>query len=103
MKSEIEELNKKEGVKPMIFIIGNSLDEISASFVAVNDVLYKFDSVIQAVDLCFKMMHSMGQQYPGKSKHIWIFLEKTCFQIESENIEEYIAVNSLISDLRNLN
>lgn len=103
MNAEIEELNKGEGVNPMVFIIGNSLNEISASFVAVNDVLYKFDTVFKAIIVCFKMMHSIGQPYPGKSKHIWIFLEKSCFQIESDIYEEYIAVNSLIADLNNVN
>lgn len=86
--------------QPIVITIGETLDEITVSYVLIEDILYKFKTIFEAVDICFKIIHGLKMRYPDQSKHVWIFLQKVIFNIETKE-QEYISINALISDLKN--
>lgn len=90
----------QDSPQPIVFIVGESLDEITASYVAIEDVLYKFNSVFEAFSVGFKLIHGLQIKYPDQCKHVWMFLQKLLFKIET-NEQEYVSINTLISDLKN--
>lgn len=101
MELAIEERKNIENPpQPIIFIVGESLDEIIESYVAIEDVLYKFNSVFEAFSVGFKIIHGLQIKYPDQCKYIWTILRKLIFQIEN-NEQEYVSINTLISDLKN--
>lgn len=101
MHKRIEERKTSdESPQPIVIIIGETLDEIFESYVLIEDVLYKFKTIFEAVDMCFKIIHGLKLRYPDQSKHIWIFLQKVIFNIETSE-QEYISINAFISELQN--
>jgi len=42
-------------VQPFIIIVGPSVREIESYYVVVDDVLYKLDNILKAIDICFKI------------------------------------------------
>lgn len=76
-----------ESPQPIVIIIGETLDEIT---VLIEDILYKFKTIFKAVDICFKIIHGLKMRYPDQSKHVWIFLQKVIFNIETSE-QEYIT------------
>lgn len=101
MELAIEERKKTENSpQPIIFIVGETLDEIIESYVAIEDVLYKFESVLEAFSVGFKIIHGLQIKYPDQCKYVWTILRKLIFKIEN-NEQEYVSINTLISNLKN--
>lgn len=101
MQKRIEERkNSEKSPQPIVIVIGETLDKITESYVLIEDILYKFKTIFEAVDMCFKIIHGLKLRYPDQSKHVWIFLQKVIFNIETSE-QEYISINAFISELRN--
>lgn len=56
------------------------------AFVVVQNVTYAFHSVLRAVDVCFKIIKSLGCTFSYDSKYAWSFLEKYLYGINAENV-----------------
>lgn len=102
MTQGLEELSVDDSLSPKVIIIGESIDNINHCYVSVNDVFYKFDSVMESIDMCFKVMHGLYMKYPTKSKQIWNFLQKKIYKISTLRDQDYISVHGLIADLENV-
>lgn len=101
MELAVEERKiSEDSPQPIIFLIGENFDEITESYVAIEDVLYKFNSVFEAFSVGFKIIHGLQMKYPDQCKHVWMFLQKVVFKIET-NEQEYVSINALIADLKN--
>lgn len=92
----------EDSPQPIVFIVGENLDEIIESYVAIEDVLYKFNSVFVAFSVAFKLIHGLQLKYPDQCKQVWMFLQKLIFKIETYEQEDDVFINNLLSDLRNL-
>lgn len=57
------------------------------------------NSIIDSVDCCFKIIHSLNLQYPIECLPIWTFIQKGFYKIKTSWDTEYVSVNSLLSDL----
>lgn len=101
MTQGLEELSVEDSLSPKVIIIGESIDHIKHCYVSVKDVFYKFDSVMQSVDMCFKIMHGLYMEYPKKSKQIWNFFQKYIYKISTLRDQDFISVHGLIADLEN--
>ena len=69
----------KQTLQPIPIFVGN-LTCIEAAYVAVNNVLYKVNSSLEALDLCFKLFDALDCAYPEKAKVYWLFIQK-CFYL----------------------
>jgi len=86
-------------LQPLIIIVGPSINEISKYFVLVNDTYYVLNSIVTAVDTCFKIFHALNLLYPVESLPVWSFIQKGFYKIKTAYDSEYVSVNSLLSDL----
>jgi len=86
-------------LQPLIIIVGPSINEISKYFVLVNDTYYVLNSILTAVDTCFKIFHALNLLYPVESLPVWSFIQKGFYKIKTAYDSEYVSVNSLLSDL----
>lgn len=86
-------------LQPLIIIIGPTISDIAQYFVLVDDTYYFVNSIITAVDCCFKIIHALHAEYPVESKPVWYFIQKGCYKLKTSWDVEYVTVNSLLSDL----
>lgn len=56
-------------VQPYVIVVG-SHENISHSYVTVDEVLYMTESTLEVLDICFKVFHVLKVNYPDASKHL---------------------------------
>jgi len=83
--SRRKEKYSKLGVtlQPLIIIVGPNCNEISQYFILVDDTYYVLNSILTAVDCCFKIIHALNLQYPYESLPVWTLIQKGFYQIET--------------------
>ena len=67
--------------QPVIVAVG-SVTNINALYVALNDQLYKVDSILAAIKLSLAIYFSLDCKYPENSQTIWVFLQRLFTTIE---------------------
>ncbi|XP_030755825.1 uncharacterized protein LOC115882120 isoform X1 [Sitophilus oryzae] len=75
------------------------LKNIVASYVSVNDAVYKVESPLKAIDVTFKLYFALGAQYPPEAKLAWLLLQKGIYNIH-ENEKSYISLTTILSDIK---
>lgn len=45
-------------------------------YVCVDKTLYKVNTTIEAIDICFKALHVFQLKYPGASEHLRMLIQK---------------------------
>ncbi|XP_047998149.1 uncharacterized protein LOC125235594 [Leguminivora glycinivorella] len=92
-------LKYKLTLQPVIVIVGSSYMDIQKYYVVVNDLFYETNSILKAVDTCFKIFHSLHCQYPTESVCVWNFLQLGLYQLKTKWDKTYSTVNAFITDL----
>lgn len=81
-----EAINKAKelqtSIQPYVIVVG-SCENISHSYVTIDEVLYMTESTIEALDTCFKAFHVLKLNYPDASKHIWMLIQKGLFKFRT--------------------
>lgn len=85
-------------LQPIPLIVGESLDRINSSYVAVDDTLYEVTTAIKAVDACFKIIHALHSLYPLESEQVWLLLQKCLYGFTTEWDTNFVCVNTLLSE-----
>lgn len=75
---------------------------VRKSYIAINDIIYEFESAIAAVDGCFKAFHVLRCDYPAETKPIWMFLQKYLYGLSTSSDTNYTSVTSLYSELSSI-
>lgn len=65
-------------IQPYIVIAG-PLKKISARYVVVDNIVYELQSIIQAVDTCFKIIWALNVEYPSECLPVWQFLQRAIY------------------------
>lgn len=98
---KIKYLNFNLTNQPIPVLYGSLKKNISC-YVAIEHQLYKVDTLIKAVDLCFKCYHSLHLEYPKKVECVWTFIQRYVYEIETKYDRKYVSVSTLISDIERL-
>lgn len=77
-------LARNQRVQPYILIEGPSLTDVKTSYIVVDDIRYQFNSVLKALDICFKCFHVFHCQYPPQGEHLWLLVQKALFGIDTK-------------------
>lgn len=75
------------------------INSIGECFVAVYQIFYNDFTPLKAVELCFKIIHSLNAQYPVEVDYIWLCIQKHIFKIENvscsrRNISKTLALKN---------
>jgi len=96
--------NTKQKLQPFICIIGSNFVSCDEFYVYYFGTYYKFNNIVRAVDICFKIFQVLNLNYPHQSELVWTFIQKFIFQIDLNSDVQCSSLASLISDLKkNLN
>lgn len=67
-------------LQPYLILVGPSLNNITSALVVVNGTEYKCQSVIDAVNFCFKLYQILDANYPQESRHLWYLIQWRVFK-----------------------
>jgi len=81
----------KGPIQPYMIFQGPTRAEITAAYVVLDRTLFKLNSVVECVDVCFKAFHSLCVGYPKEANHIWHF-----FHLHLYNIKHNSALDGLV-------
>lgn len=85
--------------QPTIFIVGQSISNIKNYYVVVNNIFYVVNSIIEAVDVTFKIFHTLHCEYPTECCTVYSFLQKGLYKLSTKWDKEFTSVNALLADL----
>lgn len=80
-----------------IYIVGQTEYQV----VVVDDVKYTVPSLMKAVDILFKTCFELNLPFPKKATHIFTFIQKYIYQINTKNDYTCDDLNSLLQQLMN--
>ncbi|XP_066590597.1 uncharacterized protein [Prorops nasuta] len=103
LKLKRREAMKQLGLtlQPYIIAVGRQLTEIESIFISFDAVLYKTQSMIEAIDTCFKIFNVFNIQYPNESSHIWEVIQVYLYGIKTVFDRHTPFVTEVINDINN--
>ncbi|XP_052120405.1 uncharacterized protein LOC127748901 [Frankliniella occidentalis] len=75
-------LKYKYSVQPVPVFLGN-LGSIRQCFIVMDETRWEVSDAFEAFMGCFHIAFGLGVQFPTEAKHIWVFLQKTLFNIDT--------------------
>ncbi|XP_031337481.1 uncharacterized protein LOC116166619 [Photinus pyralis] len=94
-------LERGETLQPIIVAVGDDLIHINSYYVFYDDIKYKFDNCLAALDSCFKIFHVLNLKYPRCGQNTWIFIQKYFFDIHLPEDNPCSNLLCLLNDLKN--
>lgn len=77
------ELNLYTGHPPFL-LIKNSIYNVEAVFIVMDQIIYKIGTVAAALALCLKIYQVFNLEYNIKCLNFWLFVQKILFEINLE-------------------
>lgn len=78
----------------IIHVSGEDLQEI---YVCVDDILYKTNSALEAIDICFKAFHVFHLKYPSACEHLWLLVQKGIYMFDTIYDAEIPHIQNILS------
>ncbi|XP_051168151.1 uncharacterized protein LOC127285960 isoform X2 [Leptopilina boulardi] len=100
MREKLSNFNMS--LQPLIIVVGENLSVVNRFYVNIDDTRYSFQSILQALDLCFKSFHVLHTEYPKPSEPVWLFLQKSIYSITTKWDKKFSCVASLLSAIENM-
>lgn len=85
-------------VQPFVIVVGD-LEEGIQSYVSVDATLYKLESALKALDVCFKAIHALNAKYPPEAEQVWLLIQRGIFEIVTKWDKQIPSVTAILSSL----
>lgn len=92
----------KETVQPYIIAVGSELTTAKEFYIIIDDILYKFENVLRAVDITYKIFQVLHIKYPSACEQIWLFLQKYVYGYTTKWDKHDKSVMNLIDKLQRI-
>ncbi|KAF5275989.1 hypothetical protein FQA39_LY00785 [Lamprigera yunnana] len=97
-----EKINKLKGfgltLQPTPIIVGHYLTHITALYVVLDQHLFQVPTILEAIDVCFKIIHTLHACYPVEAEPVWLLIPVSADIIVSVEAKMY-----KIRDAKDLN
>lgn len=70
----------KGTVQPYIIIVGPQFTEIEAFYIIIDDVMYKMENILKAVDILYKIFQVLNVKYPTGCEQVWLFIQQYVYE-----------------------
>lgn len=84
--------------QPLIIYTGTICDILNI-YVVVGQTIYKVNSLLQGVDVAFKIIHATGAEYSDESYLIWLFIQRALYNINTKFDKSLSVIHTLMGDL----
>ncbi|XP_058836088.1 uncharacterized protein LOC131692815 isoform X1 [Topomyia yanbarensis] len=92
----------KTTIQPFIFAVGAINTSIESFFVAYDDILFKCQSAVEAIDLHFKIHEAFHLEYAAECEMVLKFIQIYFYGIHYDGQRDSSSVAALITDLDRL-
>ncbi len=58
------------------------LSDIKQVLIVVDNHKWEVDSVLQGVDVCFKVFFTLNSCYPSEARHLWLLIQRAVYDLE---------------------
>ncbi|XP_070071409.1 uncharacterized protein [Drosophila takahashii] len=89
-------------VQPFLVVVGLADDCIKSFFVYFEKMLYKLDSFLDSLDICFQIFQVLNLKYPSACQQPWLFIQKYFYEISTEYDLKSPRIAHLLNELKNL-
>lgn len=74
---------EKRGVtrQPQVVAVGDTVMSAKDYYLLYDEVIYHLDSLVKAIDICFKVFFVFNAEYPAEAADVWTFLQKGVYGI----------------------
>lgn len=83
--------------QPAVLLVGQPSDY--SAYVRINKTYYHCDSLLKAVDVCFKIFKTLGTQFPQDSLLSWLFLDEYVYNFLCSHHLKYTSLGNFVNDL----
>lgn len=83
-------------LQPYILLIGPVLNNITGALVIINNIEIKCNSVVNALDCCFKAYQILDAQYPIPSAHLWYLIQWKIYNYHTKKDQSFAYLNELL-------
>lgn len=84
-------------LQPLIFVVGPNLTEIVTTFVYLDGITFKTDSVLASLQLCFEIFHVFHVNYAAASQRVWTLIQLLLYGFST--IFDVDCVTEIIADV----
>ncbi|CAH0381277.1 unnamed protein product, partial [Bemisia tabaci] len=85
-------------VQPLVVVLKKDDGGVSI-FVTIDDYELKCSNVLDAFDLCFKLIHVLNLDYPAEAQSAYLFIQKYCYKIQPKEPRILPSVAALAASL----
>lgn len=104
LELKLEKLRKYNcPLQPLVLVVGESIINPESVFIVLGNQKYKLNTVAQAVDTCFKVIHVTNTQYQHECSDLWLVIQRGFYHLKTKfdyNFEQnYDYVNQSVRGL----
>lgn len=83
---------------PFVIVEGPNYSNINKVYVSFQNCFYILPTVLKAIDVCFALFQVLILKYPVECEHIWLFLQRAVYGLESDydNIPNIIDLSNKV-------
>jgi len=102
-RTQANDLYGEGAVYPYVLYVSPEGDpeeqqDIAAVYVVIDDCAYRMESLVHAVDVCFKIFLTFDVAFPPSTEQVWLFLQKQFYGIRT-GVQSSLNVKSFIHSL----
>ena len=91
METYLKDIDSLVRPQPFVLILGPSRFRPTQSFVVMERRAIPADTIVKAVDLCFKIHYIFNLKFQSQCQAVWQFLEMLVYDIACPSKQEVIA------------
>ncbi|KAK3926321.1 F-box protein [Frankliniella fusca] len=89
-QEKIRQRNKRyadlgASIQPFVAVTTKDEHTVTASYVIVDDIIWKTGSVLKAIDVCFKSCFTLDCEFSPEAAHLWLLIQRALYDITLPN------------------
>lgn len=93
-------IKKNDQIQPFIINLNNDIFQEQNYYTFCDNVIYKFDSFLAALDACFKMHFVFNLKYHPALRNFWLYVQREIFNITLPEDDPTPSLLEFIRDLK---
>lgn len=65
--------------------MGENSGQVSHAYVYVANTYYTFNTILTAVDVCFKIIQATGARYQDEALVVWMVVQKLFYNLSTDH------------------
>lgn len=93
-------ISRNVRVQPYIIVVGDKKKfSVESVYVIIDNIEYAVDSVLKALDVCFKAFNVFNAAYTSQSEQIWLLLQVGLYRFRTKFDARLNCVDEVLHDM----